>query len=168
MCEGPSVPQGMLRTVWSLQIPNSERRLALRTYQGFRTLVIDCFCPSLVGKKQKLTLQRSHLMETLQDVFCDALVTKPLPHCEHTAQLACSQSPENHMCMTPCRRERPCCSKACPSACGQCQTLNTPDDDLYATTIPGLIVRKEHMSHTCKKTLYVSFMLLLLLLESHL
>jgi hypothetical protein len=83
-------------------------------------------------------------MESLEQVFCDVVVTKPLPNCEHPAQLPCSADPQQYTCTAPCGGIMTCCGRDCKYLCSECQKMGVG---------PGK-ERSQHMQHLCEKSLY--------------
>jgi|ERR1700734_3124615 hypothetical protein len=87
-------------------------------------------------------------MDFLSEVFCNEVVTKNLPSCEHTAKMMCSRDAAQYRCDAPCGGiMTSCCGRDCPSRCSECQEAN----DRVAE---GPILRKIHREHPCLKTLY--------------
>ncbi|KAF9227364.1 hypothetical protein BS17DRAFT_747823 [Gyrodon lividus] len=87
-------------------------------------------------------------LDTIERIYCNQEVAKPLPHCEHIASMPCSQEPENHRCLTRCAEWMSCCSKSCSASCYQCQEGNRQSDE------GGSIKRTKHLAHSCEKRLY--------------
>ena len=89
----------------------------------------------------------SYLSTRLNEVYCTAAVTRPLPSCEHSASMACSATPSEIRCTQICDVERTCCSKRCPARCWECQKLSkTPPSPLCSRT--------NHAFHSCSKDLF--------------
>lgn len=104
---------------------------------------ISCHCMYWL-----LTQHCSHLIDQLEEVFCNVLVSKQLPGCEHTAIMRCSDDASLYLCTAQCSRVTECCGRDCVANCHQCQSLNpTPDK-------AGHIPRTKHMEHPCRKPLY--------------
>lgn len=91
---------------------------------------------------------RSHLVDSLSEVFCDEVVTKALPNCEHTAQMMCSRDATLYRCEASCGGiMTSCCGRDCRSRCSECQQVNNKVDE-------GPVLRQLHRQHPCQKTLY--------------
>jgi len=87
-------------------------------------------------------------MDNLAEVFCNTVITKQLPNCEHTADLACAADPSEHRCRSLCGGIMACCGRNCSSQCHNCQRQNetNTDQDQHA--------RVAHHPHPCQKTLF--------------
>lgn len=94
-----------------------------------------------------LSLFFSHQISTLESVFCDFVVNKDLPHCEHTAPMTCSADPSAHLCKAPCGEIMGCCGKTCKARCHQCQQKNTTPEGERSQ-------RTQHNLHPCQKPLF--------------
>ena len=92
----------------------------------------------------------SHISTRLEEVYCSVVVTRPLPDCEHSATMACSEEPNQVRCMQVCNTERTCCSKRCPARCWECKVLSK-DPQLPPM---GRITRTEHVRHPCNRDLF--------------
>src|ERR1700722_13633853 len=89
----------------------------------------------------------SYLIDSLDQVHCDVVLTKQLINCEHSARLSCSTDPQKHTCTAPCRGIMTCCRKDCKFHCSQCQGMNTGSGN-------GIVKRIRHMNHPCEKPLF--------------
>lgn len=117
----------------------------MRTYQRFRSLVRNiCLFWSLVILRFD-ELDRSYQLDMLHSIYCDHIVVKQLPHCEHSAPMECSMNPEDYSCQAPCAGWMPCCSKTCKASCYECQRENVQD---------GYVTRDKHVRHPCQKSLH--------------
>lgn len=91
--------------------------------------------------------QDSHRLDNLEGVDCDFQMEKPLPTCEHTAVMACSQDPSQYRCSTRCGLAMTCCSKSCNAPCHVCQSQNSLQED-------GKVKRTRHRAHPCESSLH--------------
>ena len=81
-------------------------------------------------------------------MFCNEVVTKALPDCEHHAQMVCSRDANQYRCEAPCGGiMTSCCGRDCHSRCSECQQVN---NEVTERPIP----RQFHSQHACQKTLY--------------
>ncbi|KAL4078405.1 hypothetical protein V8B97DRAFT_1937181 [Scleroderma yunnanense] len=90
-----------------------------------------------------------HQLDMIQNIYCDFVVMKQLPHCEHSAPMECSQDPENYPCQERCAVLMPCCSKTCKAPCYECQRESNPPLEES-----GQVKRDKHMHHLCQKSLH--------------
>lgn len=81
---------------------------------------------------------------------CAQVVRKRLPQCEHSASMACHQSPAFIRCKEPCLGTLTCCTKACKAPCSDCQSLTFQ----YTQQTSGIISRSQHVTHPCERLLY--------------
>ncbi|KAG1731512.1 uncharacterized protein EDB91DRAFT_1154350 [Suillus paluster] len=88
-----------------------------------------------------------HEISTLENVFCDFVVDKELPSCEHTARLTCSTDPSTYHCKAPCGGIMSCCGRTCKAKCYECQQKN-PTSEGQRTW------RAQHLPHPCEKPLF--------------
>ena len=95
-------------------------------------------------------IRASHLSTLLEAVYCTAVVTRPLPSCEHSASMDCSADPSQIPCTQACDVERPCCSKQCTAQCWECKDLSKKPQ----LSQSGLIARDKHGPHSCGKDLF--------------
>ncbi len=109
-------------------------------------------------KRPTVTDARSWQMGNLDAVQCQALVSKPLQSCEHSAMVPCHlEDVSDVKCQARCDAALACCSKSCSATCHRCQTLSKPLEAKVAQgkpTIPspaGRLVRSKHAYHTCPK-----------------
>ncbi|KIO21374.1 hypothetical protein M407DRAFT_80478 [Tulasnella calospora MUT 4182] len=86
-------------------------------------------------------------MDRPEDLRCNAIVTKALPACGHTVEIACSEDPRSLQCQSRCDLSMPCCSKSCGARCSKCQDLN------HRVDRNGHVVRRRHARHPCGKDL---------------
>jgi hypothetical protein len=116
---------------------------------GHRKATVPWYVPRScsVGNAYSRRLH-SHSMDSLSEVFCDEVVTKALPNCEHRAQMMCSRDAAQYRCEAPCGGiMTSCCGRDCHSRCSECQQVNSE-------TTEGPIPRQFHHQHACQKTLY--------------
>ncbi|KAJ8583241.1 hypothetical protein M405DRAFT_937339 [Rhizopogon salebrosus TDB-379] len=110
----------------------------------------DCFFPvanvELPCGHSKASIP-CHQISTLENILCDFAVIKELPHCEHTAPMACSTDSSTYLCKAPCGGIMGCCGRTCKSNCNQCQQRN-------ATPEEGHTQRSKHLPHSCQKPLF--------------
>ncbi|KAF9023025.1 P-loop containing nucleoside triphosphate hydrolase protein [Hymenopellis radicata] len=92
-----------------------------------------------------------HEFDDLQDVQCNVVVEKTLPHCEHTASVPCHREPESVRCRAICKGIMACCSRACSSTCDECCTLTTA---ALSPQPSSRIPRTTHRTHPCERLLY--------------
>lgn len=92
----------------------------------------------------------SHQFDDLTSVKCQKMVTKKLPHCEHSREVVCHQDPALVTCTELCDQPMDCCSKRCKGRCGRCQVLSSDVKDVTS----GFILRAKHAEHPCERTLY--------------
>ena len=86
-------------------------------------------------------------MDSLSEIFCNEVVLKTLPNCEHTAKMKCSLDTTNFRCEVPCKGiMTSCCGRDCIARCFECQEVNVRVAD-------GPIPRNVHRQHPCKKPL---------------
>jgi len=96
----------------------------------------------------KAAFVHCYQLDELAEVICNVKITKSLPHCEHEAEMTCSQDPAGVSCRVICGGIMGCCGRSCKAQCSQCQRLNAADD-------PGTVVpRTNHVEHPCEKSLY--------------
>ncbi|KAF8656756.1 hypothetical protein AX16_002435 [Volvariella volvacea WC 439] len=88
-----------------------------------------------------------YMLSNLSEVYCNVVVKKKLPHCEHFASMACSAEPSDYECRSACSRILDCCGRDCKSTCSECQMLNTLHED-------GITIRIKHQQHPCNKPRY--------------
>lgn len=93
----------------------------------------------------------SHMYDKLDQIACQIRVRKPLPRCEHSAEVLCYQKPASIHCSEPCRGALTCCSNACKSACYDCQKATSGPTGLQVYT---RITRTTHVPHPCERYLY--------------
>ena len=91
------------------------------------------------------------MIEDLDNVKCDTIVTKELASCGHTAELPCGVNVSAHRCSHTCAGIMSCCGRVCGSSCSDCQTKN---QEAFAAGETLGIERKRHGQHLCKKPLY--------------
>ncbi|KAI6041099.1 hypothetical protein EDC04DRAFT_2893494 [Pisolithus marmoratus] len=72
----PPMPQGLQCSLWKLQFSHLQR-------------------PPTVGKFNDAS-HSSHQLDTLDMVYCDSVLKKQLPHCEHSVHMACSRDPKDY------------------------------------------------------------------------
>ncbi|KIJ68146.1 hypothetical protein HYDPIDRAFT_107807 [Hydnomerulius pinastri MD-312] len=87
-------------------------------------------------------------LDAIEDVYCHEDVTKPLPYCEHSTSMPCSQDPHDFRCAARCAEFMSCCSKSCNAPCYQCQAISRQPEEA------GLIQRTKHLVHPCQTRLY--------------
>lgn len=87
------------------------------------------------------------MMDTLDNVYCDVMVEKPLPSCEHRALMHCSMDPKQYSCTASCDMMMACCSHNCTAPCSTCQQLNAP-------SLEGKTSRQSHRQHSCERELF--------------
>ncbi|OAX35179.1 hypothetical protein K503DRAFT_868436 [Rhizopogon vinicolor AM-OR11-026] len=110
----------------------------------------DCFFPEANVKlpcghsKASVPCQQ---LSTLESVFCDFIVNKDLPHCEHAAPMACSTDPSTYPCKAPCSGIMGCCGRTCKAKCHGCQQKNPPSEGEHTQ-------RTQHLPHSCEKPLF--------------
>ncbi|KAI6157793.1 hypothetical protein BKA82DRAFT_4061548 [Pisolithus tinctorius] len=90
-----------------------------------------------------------HQLDTLDSVYCNYVLEKQLPHCEHSVPMECSQDAEDHRCEARCGELMSCCSRMCNAPCYECQRRNDPQFEEA-----GLIRRQKHRIHPCQKSLH--------------
>lgn len=92
-------------------------------------------------------------LDTLDRVYCNFVLEKRLPHCEHSVHMECSQSPEDYRCEARCGELMSCCGKMCNAPCYDCQRANDPhfEEALF-------IRRQNHRRHPCQKSLHCEHM----------
>jgi hypothetical protein len=83
-----------------------------------------------------------------EKIKCTRVVRKQLLSCEHTAYMPCHQDPTTYKCQEQCGVGYTCCSRSCNSQCGDCQKLNSAQDD------QDYIVRAMHPPHPCGRRLF--------------
>lgn len=94
-----------------------------------------------------------HQLDTLDRVYCNFVLEKRLPHCEHSVQMECSQSPEDYRCEARCGELMSCCGKMCNAPCYDCQRANDPHSE------EALFIRRQnHRHHPCQKSLHCEHM----------
>ncbi|KAI0338622.1 hypothetical protein BDW22DRAFT_1362689 [Trametopsis cervina] len=91
-----------------------------------------------------------YLYDTLEEVRCTQKVVKKLPHCEHSAMMACHKDPAQFQCQELCGGTTDCCAKTCKAKCYECQKLSIPK----VGTAVAMIKRSVHKTHPCERTLY--------------
>lgn len=92
----------------------------------------------------------SHLLQDLKSVKCQKIVTKKLPYCEHSKQVACHKDPPSVTCAEPCDQLMDYCFKKCKARCGECQTWYLDANEVRS----GRIKRVIHTEHPCERELY--------------
>ncbi|KAG0698145.1 hypothetical protein DFH29DRAFT_943008 [Suillus ampliporus] len=88
-----------------------------------------------------------HEISTLDSVYCDFMVDKELPCCEHTARMACSTDSSTYLCKAPCCGIMSCCGRTCKAKCYECQQKNTTPEGERTR-------RVQHLPHPCEKPLF--------------
>ncbi|KAF8629392.1 hypothetical protein AX15_003447 [Amanita polypyramis BW_CC] len=129
------------------------RKLCVRGHPCFKQCSSDC--GQCMYSIPHVELPCGHIadsvpcyaMEILDAVRCDVIVTRQLPRCEHTAELACSTNVTEHNCTQRCNGILECCGRNCSAQCHNCQVKNPMDG-------AEQIKRTLHWGHPCKKTLY--------------
>ncbi|KAG2106489.1 hypothetical protein BD769DRAFT_1654653 [Suillus cothurnatus] len=84
----------------------------------------DCFFPVANVELPCGHLKASvpcHQISLLEQVYCDFMVDKELPCCEHTARMTCSTDPATYLCKAPCNGIMSCCGRSCNAKCHECQ-----------------------------------------------
>ncbi|KAI6040315.1 hypothetical protein EDC04DRAFT_3140449 [Pisolithus marmoratus] len=94
-----------------------------------------------------------HQLDTLDRVYCDYVLEKRLPHCEHSVDMECSQDAGDYRCKARCGELMSCCGKTCNAPCHDCQRTNDPHSEEA-----GLVRRQNHLRHPCKKSLHCEHM----------
>ncbi|KEP50889.1 NFX1-type zinc finger protein [Rhizoctonia solani 123E] len=89
-----------------------------------------------------------HLAQVKEKIKCKFVVRKELPSCEHTAYMPCYQDPATYKCQEQCGVGYACCSKSCNARCGDCQALNTAQEN--QAQIPRVL----HPPHPCGRRLF--------------
>ncbi|KAI6041108.1 hypothetical protein EDC04DRAFT_2566184 [Pisolithus marmoratus] len=92
-------------------------------------------------------------LDTLDRVYCDFILKKQLPHCEHSVHMACSQDPKDYRCEARCGELMSCCGKMCNAPCYGCQCTNDPHFEAAQ-----FIRRKNHVRHSCQTSLHCEHM----------
>ncbi|KAI6119903.1 hypothetical protein EDD16DRAFT_1579433 [Pisolithus croceorrhizus] len=88
-------------------------------------------------------------LDTLDRIYCDFVLEKRLPHCEHSVHMECSQNPEDYRCKARCGELMSCCGKMCNAPCYDCQRANDPHSE------EALFIRRQnHHRHPCQKNLH--------------
>ncbi|KAG1904255.1 uncharacterized protein F5891DRAFT_1206968, partial [Suillus fuscotomentosus] len=110
----------------------------------------DCFFPEANVELPCGHLKASvscHEISALEKVYCNSMVDKHLPRCEHTARMACSTDPATYLCKAPCNGIMSCCGRSCNAKCHQCQEKNTSSEGEHTP-------RTQHTAHPCEKPLF--------------
>lgn len=91
----------------------------------------------------------SYLLDNIAEAFCNVIVTKRLPTCEHLAEMRCSDDPALYICTQVCGGVLACCGRDCKSNCHTCQEQN----GLHELEEARRIKRTSHIQHPCHKPL---------------
>jgi hypothetical protein len=91
------------------------------------------------------------MLENLGDVYCDSQVLKRLTGCEHSAMMACSESPASFTCGEACGALTGCCSGQCTARCHECQKATQEKAVAPAGSLS--LVRVHHGGHACQRLL---------------
>ncbi|KNZ77104.1 NFX1-type zinc finger-containing protein 1 [Termitomyces sp. J132] len=90
-----------------------------------------------------------HLLDKLEEAFCNVIIVKNLPTCEHSVEMRCSDDPSLYKCIQPCAGIMECCGRTCNSNCYQCQAKN-----VSSAQDTSRILRTFHVNHPCRKVLH--------------
>ncbi|PCH43420.1 nucleoside triphosphate hydrolase protein [Wolfiporia cocos MD-104 SS10] len=92
-------------------------------------------------------------LDDLSTVYCNVIVSRPLPSCEHEASMKCSQDLAAYVCTEVCSGILSCCGRSCKAQCHECQRMNRTATVEEQET-PGPTPRLQHKTHPCEKMLY--------------
>jgi hypothetical protein len=95
-----------------------------------------------------------HLTQDRDSIYCDVLVSKEVPGCNHTVEIKCSLdiNDEKFRCPLPCT-EHLSCGHQCPGSCGRCNQKNATGQSTVKHCECTKICGRKYgtCNHNCKR-----------------